>query len=169
LIEALARAEREVWERAGLIETMRAELVSLNDALAQPRREVQDRLGEVARLESELAGLREAMEETERETIGRAKQEAEARALEAARLEREMAGLREAVRQPQREAEQSAAAAKSLEGELAATQAALAAARQVGRDAINALAMGKPAPLERALRLGWRQAVRRVFGFAAGA
>jgi hypothetical protein len=168
LTEALARAEREVWDRAGLIETMRAELLSLNEALAQPRREAQERLGELASLESELAGLHEAMEETEREAIRRAEQEVQARAFEGAKFEREMAGLREALKRAQREAEQSTAAAKSLEGELAAAQAALATARRVGR-AINALAMEKPALRERPLRLGWRQAARRMFGFATSA
>jgi hypothetical protein len=34
---------------------------------------------------------------------------------------------------------------------------------------MNALAMEKPALRERRLRLGWRQVVRRVFGFASGA
>jgi chromosome segregation ATPase len=38
LSDALARAEQEVWERAGLIETMRAELLSLSETLALTRR-----------------------------------------------------------------------------------------------------------------------------------
>ena len=131
--DALARAEQEVWERAGLIETMRAELLSLREALVQPWREAQEGVADIARLESELSGLRE--------TVTRA----------------------------QRDAEQSAAAAKLLKGELAAAENALVAARQVGRAAINALAIDNPAPLDRLPQLGWRQTIRRWFGFAASA
>jgi hypothetical protein len=143
----LARAEQEVLERAGLIETMRTELLSSSEALAQHRREAQERLAGIVRLESELSGLREAMREGERE----------------------IAGLRETVPRAQRDAEQSAAAIKSLEGELAATQSALSAARQIGRAALNALAMDKFDTLDRPPRLGRRQAMRRWFGLARNA
>jgi hypothetical protein len=86
-----------------------------------------------------------------------------------ARLESEITGLREAMTRAQRDAEQSAAAAKSLKGELAAAASALMAARQVGRAAINALAIDNPAPLDRLPQLGWRQAMRRWFGLARSA
>jgi hypothetical protein len=56
-----------------------------------------------------------------------------------------------------------------LKGELAAAASALMAARQVGRAAINALAIDNPAPLDRLPQLGWRQAMRRWFGFAGSA
>jgi hypothetical protein len=173
LRKALARAEQEVWERAGLIETMRAELLSSNEALTQPRREAQERLAEIARLESELARLREAMVETEREAlqgesaatalrneiatlreaIGRAEQEGNMRAAEVARLGREIDGLRATVTR--------------AECDAAAMQSALVAARQIGRAAIDALAMGKLAPLDRPPGLGWRQALRRRFALPA--
>jgi hypothetical protein len=185
---ALARAEQEVWERAGLIETMRAELFSLGETLAQTRHDARERIAIMTSLEAELAVLREAMAETERVSqqreeaatalrdeigilrgaIRRAEQMREVRAADVAR-ERETARLRETVTRAQRDAEKSAAAAKSLEDQPAATQCALTAARQVGRAAINALAMDKPTPLERLPHLGWRQAVRRLFGLAASA
>jgi hypothetical protein len=73
------------------------------------------------------------------------------------------------VTRAQRDAEQSAAAAKSLKSELATAASALMAARQVGRAAINALAIANPAPLDRLPQLGWRQAMRRWFGVAGSA
>jgi chromosome segregation ATPase len=138
-----------------------------------PEREAQERLAEIARLESELARLREAMVETEREAlqgesaatalrneiatlreaIGRAEQEGKVRAAEVARLGREIDGLRATVTR--------------AECDAAAMQSALVAARQIGRAAIDALAMGKLAPLDRPPGLGWRQALRRRFALPA--
>src|SRR5207302_1630273 len=101
--------------------------------------------------------------------IERAEQEAKARAADIAWLESEITGLREAMTWARRDAEQSAAAAESLKGELAAAASALRAARQVGRAAINALAIDNSAPLDRLPQLGWSQAMRRWFGFAGSA
>jgi hypothetical protein len=184
LNDALVRAEQEVRERAGLMETMRAELLSLSETLALTRREARERVAIMASMEAELAGLRDAMAKSERqvqqrqmaatrlqdevtglrEAIERTEQEAEARAADIARLESDLARLREATTWAQRDAEQSATAVKSLKGELAAAASALMAARQVGRAAINALAIDNPAPLDRLPQLGWRQAMRRWFG-----
>jgi hypothetical protein len=109
--------------------------------LAQARRDARERVAIMTSLEAELAALREATAETEHEA----------------------AGLRDMVMRTQRDAEQSAAAIKSTEADLAAAPSALAAARQVGRAATNALVSEKPAPLDHP-RLGWRQAVKRLLG-----
>ncbi len=140
LADMLARAEQEIWERAGLIETMRAEMLSLGEELSQNQRDALKPLAEVARLGSEIAGLHETMADTERET----------------------AGLRGMVARARRDAEHSAATVKSLEGELAAAQSALGAARQIGRAAINALAMGNRAPLDRHPRFRFRLRHRTI-------
>ena len=79
--DALARAEQEVWERAGLIEGMRAELLLLGETTAQTRRDADERVAIMASMEAQIAGLREAIERAEQ-------------AAEVARLEREIAGLR---------------------------------------------------------------------------
>ena len=128
--------------------------------MAETERAAQQDEEAVTALRQQIATLRETIEHAERE--------GEARAAEVARLEREIAGLRDAVTRADRDAAQNAAAAKSLEAELAAMQSALVAARQVGRAAVDALAMDKSAPLDRPPRLGWRHAVRQWFGFAVG-
>jgi chromosome segregation ATPase len=129
--------------------------------MAGSKRELQQREMAAMGLQDEVATLREAVE--------RAEQETDVRAADIARLASELSGLRETVMRAQRDAEQSAAAAKLLKSELAATENALIAARQVGRAAINALAIDNPAPLDRLPQLGWRQTIRRWFGFCASA
>jgi hypothetical protein len=73
--------------------------------------------------------------------------ETDARAADVARLESELVGLRETVMRARRDAEHSAAAAKSLTSELAAAESALMSAREVDRAGINALATVDPTPL----------------------
>ena len=189
LSDALARAEQEAWERSGLTERMRVELLSLNAELARIRHDARERVAVIGSMEAELSGLREALPASERDAprregvaigrrseiatvdgaIERGEQGDETHAAEITRLDGEITRLRETVTRALHDAEQRAAGAKSLQGELAAAQSALAAARQVGRAAINALATDNPAPLERMPRLGWRQAVRQLFGLIASA
>jgi chromosome segregation ATPase len=129
--------------------------------MAGSKRELQQREMAAMGLQDEVATLREAVE--------RAEQETDVRAADIARLASELSGLRETVMRAQRDAEQSAAAAKLLKSELAAAESALMAARQVGRAAINGLAIGEPAPLDPLPQLRSRQTLRRWFGFAGGA
>jgi hypothetical protein len=136
-------------------------IVGLRDAMAGSKRELQQREMAAMGLQDDVATLRQAVE--------RAEQETDVRAADIARLASELSGLRETVMRAQRDAEQSAAAAKLLKSELAATENALIAARQVGRAAINALAIDNPAPLDRLPQLGWRQTISRWFGFCASA
>jgi hypothetical protein len=84
-------------------------------------------------------------------------------------LQDAVATLREAIAHAEQEAEGRAAVIVRLESELAAAESALMAARQVGRAAINALAIDNSGPLDRLPQLGWRQAMRRWFGFAGSA
>jgi hypothetical protein len=150
---ALINAERRAQEAEAAPET-RAELARLRDALARAEQEVWERAGLIETMRAELVSLSEALAQPRREA-----QEGFA----------ELTELREAVTRAQRDAEQSAAAAKLLKSELAAAESALMAARQVGRAAIDALAIDNPAPLDRLPQLGWRQAMRRWFGFAGSA
>jgi hypothetical protein len=161
LSDALARAEQEVWERTGLIETMRAELLSLSETLALTRREARERVVVMASMEAELAGLRDAMAESEREV--------QQREVAVTGLQDAVSTLREAIGRAEQEAGARAADIARLESELAAAASALTAARQVGRAAISALAIDNPASLDRLPQLGWRQAMRRWFGFAGSA
>jgi hypothetical protein len=86
----------------------------------------------------------------------------------AAVLRAEISALRKKLADSVQRAQQDAASRSALEGELAAAQSALTAAQQVGR-ALHALATNNSAPLDRLLRLGWRQAMRGWFGFAGSA
>jgi len=161
------RAEREAEARAAEVARLEATLAELREVVAKgerAEREAEARADEVVRLEAALAELREVVAKGER-----AEEEAVARAANIARLESELAGLRETAMRAQRDAEQSAAAAKSLRSELAAAERALVAAREVGRAAINALTIANPVPLGHLPQLGWRQAMRRWFGFAGHA
>jgi predicted nucleic acid-binding Zn-ribbon protein len=165
LNEEAARTQHDARVRVAAMASMEADLVGLREVIARGEQEAEARAGEVTRLDREITGLRAAVERAERD----AEQQAEARAGEVTRLGGEITGLRAAVERAERAAEQRAAAVKSLEGDLAATQSALIAARQVGRAVINALAIDNSAPLDRLPQLGWRQAMRRWFGFAGSA
>jgi hypothetical protein len=93
-------------------------------------------------------------------------QETDARAADVARLESELVGLRETVMRARRDAEHSAAAAKSLTSELAAAESALMSAREVDRAGDQRPGNCRSHPFDRLPQLGCRQAMRRRFGCA---
>jgi hypothetical protein len=159
--QALLDAQERVVEGETTAAALHREIAGLRDALARAEQQVWERAGLVETMRAELLSLREALVQPWRE--------AQEGVADIARLESELSGLRETVTGAQRDAEQSAAATKLLKGELAAAENALVAARQVGRAAINALAIDNPAPLDRLPQLGWRQTIRRWFGLAASA
>jgi hypothetical protein len=185
----VACAEQEARERSGLTERMRVELLSLNAELARIRHDARERVAVIGSMEAELSGLCEALPASEREAPrregvatepGARSRPCTRRPSEANRWTKPMPQksrgstarsprLRETVTRALHDAEQRAAGAKLLQGELAAAQSALTAARQVGRAAINALVTDNPPLLERLPRLGWRQAVRQLFGLIASA
>jgi hypothetical protein len=175
LRDALAAAEHRVQEREAPPGGLWAELEDLRNEVAQAEREAGERCAAATMMQSEIGEIHQALiEAQERAAEGKtaaAGLQGEIADLGEAigRAEREIARLHETVTRAQRDAEQRAAAAKSLEGELAAAESALTAAQQVGRAAINALAMDNSAPLACPPRLGWRQALRRWFGLAASA
>ena len=78
-------------------------------------------------------------------------------------MEREIAALSSQLTRAERAAAQRAEALHEIEAEIASLNSALAAARQVGKAAMQALAM-EPAPLPAAERIGWLRATRRRFG-----
>ena len=146
LAEALAELETE-RERRAEIEGER-DLAVVRAELKEARHEAEKRAAALHAIEREAGSLRDAM--------------AAARVLRV-----EISVLREKLAASEQQALQDAASRSALEGELVAAQSALTAAQQVG-GALHALATNNSAPLDRLPRLGWRQAMRRWFGFAGG-
>jgi hypothetical protein len=131
-------------------------------------------------LEAELAEQKTAAEgmRAEMARMGDALGAAEIRVLELERIRGQIADLREAVAQVEREAEEQRASEAAVRNDIAnALQAArrqvamlqseLGHAREAGRAALRALAPNSLGERYREPRLGWRQALRRVVGFAA--
>jgi chromosome segregation ATPase len=80
-------------------------------------------------------------------------------------LEREIAALSDKLTRAERDAAQRAEALSGTEDEIAALKSDLAAARQVGKAAMQALAM-ETIPIPAVERVGWLRAAGRRFGFA---
>jgi hypothetical protein len=176
LRRSLSMAERQLQARdAAAITTIEAGDISmLRDKLADVEQQAQQRATSHLSLEGEFAVVRAELKE--------ARHEAEKRAAALHAIEDEAAALRDAVAATtvlraeisvlrrkltasEKQAQQDAASRSALEGELAAAQNALAAAQGVGR-ALHALVTSNSPPFDRLPRLGWRQAMRRWFGFA---
>jgi hypothetical protein len=113
---------------------------------------------EIARLSAELAA-------------------AQLREQECERIRNQVAGLRDVVVQAEREAEERKAAEAAMRSGIAdALKAArrhtetltseLADARRAGRAALQALAASSAGSVYHEPRLGWRQTLRRLLGFA---
>jgi hypothetical protein len=142
--------ERQIAANAELVEQR-----NVSEAAAEGLR------AEIARLNAELAV-------------------AQVREQELERIRRQVAGLRDAVVQAERETEERKAAEAAMRTHIDDTlQAAwhetdtlkseLAHARQAGRAALQALAASSAGTVYREPRLGWRQTLRRLLGFAGNA
>ena len=142
--------------RTELAETA-AEAARLRVALSHAEEEMWQRAGAAETMRAEIDRLHQLLAETEYQLRHGAH--------EAARLRAEIAELRH-------ELEQAADAAEAGAAEMRAAETALAAARQVGRTALEALAASLPAAGPAAARRGWRQWLAqrwsRPRGIAAG-
>jgi hypothetical protein len=163
---ALNNAEGCARDREATIEVMGAETARIKAALAA----AQLRDEELQRIRQQVAELRDAVAQAEREAQERSAVEAAMRsniaeALEAARrrsatAERSAAALELA----QRRAADAEGNAAVLGEEVASLKTELADARHVGRTTLQALAASKVGSIYREPRLGWRHAMRRLFG-----
>ena len=119
---------------------MRSEIVRLGEALAT----AQVREEELERIRKQVAALREAVMRSEREAQERSAVEATIRA-----------DMADAIH-----------AARGRSEQVEMLKSELAHAREVGRATLQALAASRLATSYREPPLGWRQSLRRLFGFA---
>jgi hypothetical protein len=177
LRDAVAQAEREAAERSA------AEAVMRSAAEAAIRRDIADAL-EAARRHAEAAVQSAAALDIAERRASEAEQVAQAaerRAQEAERSVRRASEAEQAAwaaERRAREAERSVAETlerrardaeamlSALRHELDVLKTELDDSRQVGRAALQALTAGNPGYAYREPRLGWRQAVRWLFGVA---
>jgi predicted nucleic acid-binding Zn-ribbon protein len=121
--------------------------------LRRAEQDVQASNAMTATLQREITGLRADLATAEQR---KGSQEA---------LEREIAALSAQLTSAEGDAAERAQALQGIEAEIASLKSALAAARQVGKAAMQALAM-EPTPLPVVERVGWLRAASRRFGVA---
>ena len=141
LRQAVRQAEREAEERSAADAAMRGEIAAALD---------------IARRSSETAAEHAAALELARQRASKADQAAEA-------AERRRVAELAVMQRSARDAKNRAAA---MTGEIAALKTELVESREVGRAAFQALAVSNIGLVYREPRLGWRQAMRRLFGIA---
>ena len=169
LRDTVAQAERETAERRAAEPAMRTEIA---DALEIARGHAEAAVQSAAALDiaerraSEAEQVAQAAERRaqEAERSVRRASEAEQAAWAAERRARE--AERSIAETLERRARDAEALLSALRHELAVLKTELDDSRQVGRAAIQALATSNPSYAYREPRLGWRQAVRWLFGGA---
>jgi Methyltransferase domain len=159
---AMAR-EAALTEAQGELETLRSSVRLSEDAMRVLQASVEER-------EALLTTARHDAQTSEALTATLQREMAELRAdLATAEQrkgskDREIAALSAQLTRAEREAAQRAEAMKANEAEIASLSSGLAAARQVGNAAMQALAI-KTTPIPAVERIGWFRTVRRRFGF----
>jgi chromosome segregation ATPase len=136
---------------------MEAEIARLLGALAHAEDDMWQRAGAAETMQAEIAALRESLLGVEQ----RLRQDAE----EAVRIRADTTEARQTVEEALRAAEDAACKVQGLEAEIASLESALATARQVGRAALEAMAVSHPIPMPVATPSRSRQLLRRLLGF----
>ena len=136
---------------------MESEIARLRGALAQAEEDMWQRAGAAETMQAEIAALRESLLGVEQ----RLRQDAE----EAVRIRADTADARQTVEEALRAAEDAAGKVQGLEAEIASLESALATARQVGRVALEAIAISHPISMRVETPSRSRQILRRLPGF----
>ena len=150
-------ARGEVELAAQKAAAMEAEIARLLGALAHAEDDMWQRAGAAETMQAEIAALRESLLGVEQ----RLRQDAE----EAVRIRADTTEARQTVEEALRAAEDAACKVQGLEAEIASLESALATARQVGRAALEAMAVSHPIPMPDATPSRSRQLLRRLLGF----
>jgi hypothetical protein len=150
---ALAELSRRADELLAAHQVAQTELAAREVALLSAERTERERAAAAEAMQADMAALRGA--------LARAEREAQQRSAPEAGLRSEVGSLRETQAKTEREVQERTAAATAAQAEISALQEALAAARQVGKVAIDALRIATVAP---ARPSGWRRAVVRLVG-----
>ena len=154
---AAAAARGEVELAAQKAAGMEAEIARLRGALVQAEEDMWQRAGAAETMQAEIAALRETLRGVEQ----RLRQDAE----EAVRIRADTADARQTVEEALRAAEDAAGKVQGLDAEIASLESALATARQVGRAALEAIAISHPISMRVETRSRSRLILRRLLGF----
>lgn len=146
--EARAQVARQIDQLADLTR----ERDEARQALAAMQAEW-ERDGSPAKMRTDITMLRE--------TVSRAERQLAQDAQDAARIRAEIAELHQKIEQAMRTAEDGAALIKTMEAEIASLENALTVARQVGRVALDALAVKDSTSVPVKQSAGWRKVFRR--------
>ena len=152
-----AAARGEVELAAQKAAGMEAEIARLRGALVQAEEDMWQRAGAAETMQAEIAALRETLRGVEQ----RLRQDAE----EAVRIRADTADARQTVEEALRAAEDAAGKVQGLDAEIASLESALATARQVGRAALEAIAISHPISMRVETRSRSRLILRRLLGF----
>jgi hypothetical protein len=174
--ETLAAAQLRDEE----LQRIRKQVAELRDAVAQAEREAQERSAvetamrsniaealEAARHRSATAERSAAALELAERRVTDAERAADAAARKAGQAENAAEIARRRAETAERKASEAERNAAVLGEEVAALKTELADARHVGRTALQALAASSAAGIYREPRLGWRHAMRRMFGIVS--